>query len=361
MTITGKNPNLLVHTQFPFNAGPPLHLLRQGYITPAPLFYVRSHGNVPQIDPDQHRLTITGLVQKPLRLSLADIRSLFPKHQVTATLQCAGNRRTELSAIAPTLGGVPWGAEAIGNAVWVGARLKDVLELAGVESDARHAAFTGLDHIERHPGGFGGSVPIEKALTPDVLLAYEMNGEPLPPHHGFPLRVIAPGYIGARSVKWLSEISLQTEPSTNYYQAQTYKLYPPHITADTAHTTTGLSIGELSVNAAICHPHDGETVTAGTLSVQGYAMTSGGRHIARVDVSTDGGQCWATAHISNNTNTWAWCFWECDLDLKPGPYELIVRAWDSAANTQPESIAHVWNFQGYMNNAWHCININCAA
>jgi sulfite oxidase len=359
MTVSGKDPNLLVHTQSPFNAGPRLHDLRQQFITPLPFFYVRSHGNVPQIDSDQYRLSITGLIQKPTRLSLPDIRSLFPKHQITATLQCAGNRRHELSAIAPTLGGVPWGAEAIGNAQWAGARLKDVLEGVGVESSACHAAFTGMDDIERHPGGFGGSIPIEKALTPDVLLAYEMNGQPLPPEHGFPLRVIAPGYIGARSVKWLSEISLQTEPSLNYYQAQTYKLYPPHITANTAHTTTGLSIGELSVNAAICKPHNGATLTAGSVNIQGYAVTSGGRYIARVDLSTDGGHNWATTKLTDNSGTWSWRFWECELNLPSGSHELVVRAWDSAANTQPEAIAHIWNFQGYMNNAWHRIKVRC--
>jgi len=261
--------------------------------------------------------------------------------------------------VAPIPGEEPWSAGAIGNAEWSGALLTEVLQAAGVYPEVRHVAFTGLDEIEMgdQSFGFGGSIPVEKAMSPEVLLAYEMNGEPLTPGHGFPLRVVAPGYIGARSVKWLANIRVQEEPSSNYYQTHAYKLFPPQVDEETADWSKGLMLGELSVNSVICQPADEEALPAGPVSVRGYAVTGGDRSVERVDVSIDGGESWMSADLLEEKGPWAWRLWEASVDLDPGEYELVARAWDSAANTQPELSEQIWNFKGYMENSWHRVRV----
>lgn len=356
-----KHQAMITHADYPYNTEPPMGLLRQNFTTPTGLFFVRNHGSMPNIDADRYRLSITGMTQQPLQFSLDDIRHNFSKRAVTATLQCAGNRRDELVEVAPILDELPWSAEAIGNAVWSGASLRDVLLEAGVKPEAEHVAFNSLDEVEleEQKFGFGGSVPIEKALSEEVLLAYEMNGESLPVEHGAPLRVIVPGYIGARSVKWLASITLQEKPSANYYQAHAYKLFLPQVGKESVDWEEGLTLGELSVNSVICHPRNGEHVASGTVSVQGYAIAGGGRSVARVDLSTDGGKSWVTADPLEENEPWAWRFWERSVNIEPGQHELVARAWDSAANTQPGDIEQIWNFKGYMNNSWHRVRVFC--
>ena len=358
-THSEKHPEIVTRSELPLNAEPPLELLRQSFITPTKLFYVRNHGSIPEPDTNEYRLAVTGMVQQELRLSIDEIRENFSKGTVTATLQCAGNRRQGLMEVASIPGEEPWSAGAIGNAQWSGAPLWEVLQAAGVKPEVQHVAFTGLDEIEMESQrfGFGGSIPIGKAMNPEVLLAYEMNGEPLAVEHGFPLRAVAPGYIGARSVKWLSSITLQEEPSFNYYQAYSYKLFPPEVDEETADWEKGLMLGEMAVNSVICQPTDGETVPAGQVLLRGYAITGGDRSVQRVDVSTDGGESWVTAELQEGNEPWAWRFWETSVDLESGQYEIVARAWDAAANTQPESAQQIWNFKGYMNNSWHRIKV----
>ena len=254
-----------------------------------------------------------------------------------------------------------WGVDAISHAVWTGVRLCDVLAEAGVKSDADsplHAEFGGLDEVERQNKQFryGGSIPLSKGLSPEVLLAYEMNGEPLAPVHGFPLRAVVPGYIGARSVKWLDRITVQDEPSKNYFQSYAYRLFAPHMRPETVQWKEGVMLGELNVTSVICSHDENERVRSGTVTVQGYAL-AGGRRIARVDVSCDGGATWVQAELTNEAGCWGWTLWNASFQLKPGKHLLIVRAMDTSANTQPRDVAQVWNFKGYMNNAWHRVNI----
>ncbi len=355
-----KHPRLIVREANPFNAEPPPGLLRRSIITPPELFYVRNHASVPEIDADSYHLKISGLSERELEISLAELRERFSSRTVTATLQCAGNRRDGLMAIKEIGGEVSWGAQAIGNASWTGVRLREVLEFVGVKAEAKHIEFVGLDDVERKGTrfGFGGSIPLEKGLGAEVLLAFEMNGEALTPVHGAPLRTIVPGYIGARSVKWLGEIKVKSQPSENYFQAHAYKLFPPGVSAETVDWKQGLMLGELSVNSAICRPEEGETVQAGKCMVQGYAMAGGGRRVERVDVSGDNGRTWTEAKFgAGDSSRWAWRFWEAEIDLKAGEAEIVARAWDSATNTQPEDARAIWNFKGYMNNAWHRVNV----
>ncbi len=354
-----KDPKLIIHTNNPVNAEPPVDLLRENFITPLPLYYIRNHGEVPEIDPETFRLKINGSVEHELELSLSSIKNDFSKLTVMATMQCAGNRRNQMIDYAEVPGEVPWQEGAIGNATWTGAPLKEILKLAGVSPDALYVAFMGADDVFRHGEnvGFGASIPLEKALTDDVLLAYEMNGKPLEPTHGFPLRVVVPGYIGARSVKWVTQVTLQAGSSKNYFQAHAYQLFPPQAKPETVDWNSGIQLSELAVNCAITQPKNGEVITDSLILVKGYAMSGGGRIISRVDVSIDGGETWVIAKITEGAHKWAWTFWEVELDLESGNHELIARAFDSAANSQPEEVKHVWNFKGYMNNAWHRIKI----
>ncbi len=350
---------LIMHSQHPLNGGPPAETLCREFITPTQLFFIRNHGAVPEIDPASYRLVVGGRGAQPLQLTLLDLRARFPRVHLPAALQCAGNRRRELMAIAPIAGEIPWGGEAIGNAHWSGWRLRDVLQSTGVQNGTGHVAFAGLDVIEREGErfGFGGSIPLEKAMSPEVLLADEMNGAPLSPVHGFPLRVLVPGYIGARSVKWLSEIRVQPNPSENYYQAHAYKIFPPDVRANTVDWTRGLTLGELSVNAVICEPGDGSVLAGRAVRVGGYAITSGGRRIERIDLTRDSGRTWHQADLIGGQGPWTWTVFQASLDLEPGDHELCVRAWDSAGNTQSEDARTVWNFKGYVNNAWHRVRV----
>jgi hydroxyacylglutathione hydrolase len=356
-----KDPALVVWSEEPLNAETPLDLIGESEITPNELFFVRNHGPIPEVDPTAYRLTVRGLVAEPLTLSLEDLRQRFEHVTLDAALSCAGNRRSELAAIAPIPGQAPWGPGATGNARWKGVRLRDVLQAAGIETGATHVAFTGLDRCteEGEVIPFGGSIPLAKALAPEVLLADQMNGRALPPAHGYPLRVMVPGYIGARSVKWLATITVQSQPSSNYFQARTYRLYPSRVRSETA-PEHGFSLGETPVNSVICRPGQGAVLMSPQVLASGYAITGGTREIERVEVSLDRGATFLTARLLGGGQAGAWRLWEAELELGPGPYELAVRAWDSAASTQPESAEGIWNLKGYINNSWHRVRFTVA-
>jgi sulfite oxidase len=355
-----KDPVMIVYQEHPWNVGAPPECVRQTFLTPKERFFVRNHSSVPEVDLQRYRLSLTGMVQFPLDLSLDELRATFPVSTVVATLQCAGYRRKELAALQPIPEEIPWGAETMSTAVWRGVALREVLLAAGIVPGARHVAFLGLDEIERggEPFGFGGSIPVEKAISAETLLADEMNGEPLPLLHGFPLRAIVPGYIGARSVKWLTNILVQAHPSTNYFQAHAYKLFPADVQVEQADWSTGHMLGELPLNAAICYPQEGETLAAGPIRIEGYAITGAGGHIERVELSVDEGATWTLATLLEPSSPWTWRFWEATFNLPAGTYQMAVRAWDSAGRTQPQDARQVWNWKGYLNNAWHRVKVS---
>ncbi len=349
----GKRDDMIVHSTDPLNAEPPRTVLGERQLTGTDAFYVRNHGAVPEVLPDEWRLRVDGLVDRPRELSLATLRGGFAHHDVVAALQCAGNRRAGLLQVRDIPGEAPWGPGAIGNARWTGARLADVLAAAGVAADAEHVAFLAPDVSEQAsaPQPFGASIPLDKARRDEVLLAWAMNGQPLPRVHGAPVRVVVPGYIGARSVKWVQQITVQAEPSDNYFQAIGYRLLPAE--ADPAAAAgDGISLGPFAVNADILAPEEYGRVPAGPVTVSGYALAGDDRRVARVDISADGGRSWRQARLAEALGPWSWRRWESTLDLAPGPAEVTARAWDSAASVQPESAAQLWNPKGYANNAW---------
>ncbi|HEX7736301.1 MAG TPA: molybdopterin-dependent oxidoreductase [Ktedonobacteraceae bacterium] len=358
MLTYAQYAHLTVYQEHPLNAGTPFEILRRAFLTPNDAFFIRSHGTLPVVERESYCLTVTGMVQRPLELSLAALLAHFEQRTLTATLVCAGSRRDELAAIHPLPGAVPWSADPISTARWRGVRLRDVLQAAGIGAEARYVAFRGLDEAreEGQTIPFGSSISLEKALSPEVLLTYEINDAPLTREHGFPLRVLIPGYVGARSVKWLQEITLQSQPSDNYFQDRDYKLFPPAITAETANWSQGQTLEAIALNSAICSPLAGETCRTGPINVRGYAITGQPAPIERVELSTDGGASWTPATITDRTDRWAWCLWQTTLHLPAGDHQLTVRAHDSAGHTQPKHAQPLWNFKGYANNAWHSVH-----
>ena len=354
-----KHPEMIVHGTAPFNAEPPMARLRDSYLTPQQVLYVRSHGDIPRLDGSRHRVRVEGRVSRPAALSLDDVRRLAPR-TVRAVMQCAGNRRADLEALRPVTGD-PWAGGAIGCADWTGAALADVLAAAGAETrEGLHVAFACADLCPTGEGDapYGVSIPMAKALDPDTLVAYAMNGEPLAAEHGFPLRIVAPGWAGVRSPKWLDAILVQDGPSAAHQQARDYKLFPPDMRTDTEDLARGITIEAMPLNAAIAEPAPGAVLRPGPLVVKGYAVATD-RPVMRVDLSGDGGRSWHQAEIEDHGRArWGWTFWTGTLDLPPGPHEICVRAWDCAGQTQPASPDETWNFKGYLSAAWHRVAVS---
>lgn len=364
-----RHPALTVNSQRPFNAEPPPALLTDSYITPNAIFFTRNHLPVPDLDPSTYRLQVVGpRGGKPLSLSLDDLRR-FPRHEVTVTVQCAGNRRSEMTRF-KEVKGLDWGVGAISTARWAGARLCDVLAKAGhrPRDTEAHVCFEGLDS---DPTGtaYGASIPLARALNPDaeVLLAYEMNGEPLPRDHGFPVRVVVPGVVGARHVKWLGKVSVQAEESPSHWQQRDYKGFSPSVDWDTVDFDSAPSIQELPVQSAITEPQDGATVPSGEeVTIKGYAWSGGGRAVVRVDVSLDGGLTWQTAQLDDQPQqprrAWAWRLWQLQAAVPAGrkKLDIVCKAVDDSYNVQPDTVAPIWNLRGVLSNAWHRVHIRVA-
>lgn len=349
----GKRSSMIVHKVSPFNAETARDVLTGAELTPLDAFYVRSHGEVPAADASW-RLRVGGLVDRPLELSLEELRRRYSEHTLIATLQCAGNRRADLLGVRAIPGEDPWGPGATGTAVWHGARLADVLAAAGLQDGARHVELVGADisDLEEPSRRYGSSINRRKALGEEVLLAWAMNGNELPPVHGAPLRAVVPGYIGARSVKWLDEIAARAEPSTNHFQASAYRLLPADLDPEDARPGDGIPLGAIVLNTAILEPAPETTVPEGPLHVAGYALAGDERTVARVEVSTDRGRSWQQAVVDGPPRPFAWRRWHAELEAPAGAMEIVARAWDSAGSTQPEEPSHVWNPKGYANSSW---------
>ncbi|MES3035585.1 MAG: sulfite oxidase [Gemmatimonadota bacterium] len=326
--------------------------------TPLDEFFTRSHAAPPRIDAASWRLVVDGLVARPLSLSLDDLHR-FTRREVTATLLCAGLRRNELLSVAPLPGELPWGPEPAGNARWSGVSLRDVLDAAGLSEDAAHIEFTGLDAVERHGStfGFGGSITREKAQDGDVLLALTQNGEPLRAEHGFPVRTLVPGWIGARSVKWLGRITASREPSSNYFQTKAYRVRREPDPERPTDVTTGTPLAEMNLNAVIADPAPGDRVAAGAVTVRGWAVGAAGAQVTAVEVSLDDGATWQPATLSDERARWSWTLWQATVTLPAGVHQVVVRAHDTTGTPQPSALREAWNVKGYMNNSWHRVDV----
>jgi sulfite oxidase len=350
-------------TDEPLNGAPDLRALVRSHQTEISDFFVRNHGEplragVSEDGTPRLQLKVHGAVRMPLNLSTSFLTSISARKSVEATLQCAGNRRSALQHVRPIPNEIPWDSAAIGNAVWSGVPLADVLEHAGVLEGASHVWFSGADTLAgTHSGDvFGGSIPLEKAMDRSTLLADTMNGLPLSTDHGAPLRVIVPGYIGARSVKWLREIRLEREPSPNHFQSA-YSLFPSStLTVPDGHAG-GRVLDEFPVSSAFGSPSHGNTVPAGRVTVRGWSIGTGNHTVARVETSCDGGATWTEARFVSPATPFVWRLWEADCTLRRGVHELICRAVDSGGNAQPDDARTTWNVKGYVNNCWDRISV----
>lgn len=302
-------------------------------------FYVRNHFPVPTIDPAMWRLGIEGLVRNPLTLALHDLMNM-PAHTMVLTLECAGNGR---SLFNPRIEGEQWGLGAVSTAEWTGALLGDVLQRAGLDPDARELVFRGEDGFER-------SLRLEDIGDDPVLLAYAMNGEPLPPEHGYPLRAVVPGWYAVADVKWLTEIQAITGPFTGFYQSERY-VYEWQRDGRTTHEP----VRHQRIRSLITHPSEGEHITAGEIAIRGLAW-SGSAPISRVEVSV-GNEDWREAHLLGEEIPYCWRRWEIVTKVpSAGSVTIRSRATDATGNTQPESAE--WNRLGYGNNSIQKVGIS---
>src|SRR5215208_2353723 len=321
----------------------PLEALRHD-ITPAGLHYLLIHFDIPEADADTWRLEVDGRVRTPLTLDMEAIRAR-PAVTMPVTLECAGNGRARLF---PRPISQPWLDEAVGTAEWTGTPLAGVLEDAGVEDGAVEVLLAGADRgiqgdVEQQ---YERALPLVEALRPEVLLVYAMNGQPLLPQHGYPLRVIVPGWYGMTHVKWLERITLLDEPFHGFQQDESYQYQRSE--DDPGRPVTRIRPRALMIPPGI--PDFGtrrRILRTARCVLQGRAW-SGRGEIVRVEVSTDAGATWADAVLGPAPSAYAWRSWRFDWDAQPGDYVLCCRATDGAGNVQP--VEQDWNVQGMENN-----------
>ena len=322
----------------------PLEALRHD-VTPPGLHYVLVHYDVPDVDAATWTLEVGGEVTRSLSLDLDALRA-YPAVSLPVTLECAGNGRAHLM---PRPVSQPWLEGAVGTAVWTGVRLADVLDDAGVTDRGVDVVLTGADHgIERGvEQDYARGLTLEQARRPEVLLAYEMNGQPLPPQHGFPLRVVVPGWYGMTSVKWLTSITVLDTPYDGFQNAVAYRFKAD--VDDVGEPVTTIAPRALMVPPGF--PDFGSRrriVEAGQVRLQGRAW-SGRGPVATVEVSADGGATWQAAALEPALGTYAWARWTLTWQAEAGDHELCVRAGDLAGAVQP--LQPPWNAQGMANNA----------
>jgi DMSO/TMAO reductase YedYZ molybdopterin-dependent catalytic subunit len=323
------------------NRGMPLEALRYD-VTPVGMHYLLIHFDVPDVDPDAWRLRVEGRVGSPLELTLEDIRDR-PATTIPVTMECAGNGRALLD---PRPISQPWLREAIGTASWTGTPLAGVLEEAAPESDAVELVFTGADRgiqgdIEQD---YERGLTLAEASRPEVLLAYEMNGRPLEPQHGSPLRLLVPGWYGMTSVKWLTRIRAVIEPFAGYQQASAYRYQQTD-------EDPGEAVTRIRVRALMSPPGIPDFFTrrrlvdAGPVTLRGRAWC-GTAPVVRVEVAVDGS--WSDAALEDPIGAWAWRGWSFEWEATPGDHVLSCRATDEDGNVQP--LQQPWNIQGLGNN-----------
>ena len=326
------------------NHGMPLEALRYD-LTPVGLHYLLIHFDIPQVDAKTWRLEIGGHVRRPLALDLDELRR---RRAVTApvTMECAGNGRARLQ---PRPVSQPWLHEAVGTAEWTGTPLRPLLEEAGVLDGAVEVVFTGADRgvQDEVEHDYERSLPLAEALRDEVLLAWAINGQPLPPQHGFPLRLLVPGWYGMTSVKWLRRVTVVTEPFRGYQQTPAYLLR-------SSEDDPGLPVTRIEPRSLLLPPGIPDFLSRKRLLDAGHHVLrgrawSGRAPIARVEVSSDGGTSWQAADLGERPGPWAWVAWSCPWQAAPGEHELCSRATDQAGNTQP--LDQPWNLGGFANNA----------
>jgi DMSO/TMAO reductase YedYZ molybdopterin-dependent catalytic subunit len=346
-SATGSPADLIERNAWPEHWETGVGALGRSFLTPANLFFVRSHLPVPDLDPDAHRFRIAGGVGHERAWTLAELRKL-PATELTVTLECAGNGRG-LMKLANT-SGTQWGLGAVGTARWRGVRLADLLERAGVHADARHVWMEAADRgVLPAVPNFLRSIPLAVA-TGDVLVAYAMNGAPLPRLHGGPLRAIVPGWYGMASTKWLTGARLAATPSDGHFMIRGYRYVAPG-----GDPLTSPPVEEMRVKSLVTSPLERAEIPRGRVAVAGFAW-AGPSGVRRVDVSTDDGATWQAARLEASPHRWAWRRWSASVQTPSGgSVAILARATDGAGATQPRVAPP--NAAGYANNAMHRVEV----
>ena len=350
VTFPGKR-SMIVHNDRPEDLESPIEYLNS-WLTPTDSFFVRQHLPHPTLEEANFRLLLTGRVSKEASLTLADLRKL-PQYTVPAVLECTGNARSFFS---PRVPGVPWGRGAIGNAEWTGPRLADVLKLAGADTNTAFVTANGADNGVANTPDFIRSLAMKKALHPATLLALQMNGEPLPPLHGFPLRLIVPGWDGTSWVKWVNSLSVDEKPNNGFFMNPAYR-FPKHPGPPGAPVNPAdLEVIEaMPVKSYITGHTEGETIPLTATTLRGVAW-AGEERIAKVEVSTDSGLTWNITQLSGKDLPFTWRLWSAVWrPAEPGYYTVLSRATDTQGRTQP--LVPTWNPSGYLFNAVDRIGI----
>lgn len=389
-----RDPRLIRLTGVhPFNVEAPLSdLFNEGFLTSPELFYVRNHGHVPQVKDEEipdWEFSIEGLVEHPIKLTLRELLAEYEQTTYPVTLVCAGNRRKEQNVVRKTKG-FSWGAAGVSTALFTGVVMADVLKKAKPTRKARYVCMEGADKLPN--GHYGTSVKLNWVMDPNrgMMLAHKMNGEMLRPDHGKPLRVVIPGQIGGRSVKWLKRIIITDQPSDNWYHIYDNRVLPTTVSPEESANNPAwwmderYAIYDLSTNSAIAYPaHEEQLCLIGSepnYRVKGYAYGGGGRRVTRVEVSVDKGKSWRLAKIdyaedryreadpqelyggtvdfSWRESSFCWCFWNIDVPVSElsEAKDVLVRAMDESMNIQPRDM--YWSVLGMMNNPWYRITIS---
>lgn len=390
-----RDPRLIRLTGIhPFNVEAPLSdLYDEGFLTTKDLHYVRNHGPVPRVEDAKildWEFTVEGMVETPVKMTLRDLINDYEQVTYPITLVCAGNRRKEQNVVRKTKG-FSWGPAGLSTALWTGVSLGDLLSRVGLKRGARYVCFEGADRLPN--GYYGTSVKLNWAMDPNrgMMVAYKMNGEVLHPDHGKPLRIIIPGQIGGRSVKWLKRIIVSSEPSDNWYHVYDNRVLPtmisPEASANLPETWKDerYAIYDLNTNSAICYPAHNESVSLTesqeTYKFRGYAYAGGGKRVSRLEVTLNQGNTWTLANITYPEDqyrlapendvlyggrldiSWreacfCWCFWDLDIPLSTlrGAKDVMIRAMDDSMMIQPRDM--YWSVLGMMNNPWFRVVIH---
>lgn len=354
-TARNESGPLTMRVMRPYDAETPVREF-VSFHTPNHRFFVRSHFGPPApelIAEADWRLRIGGLIERPREFTLKDLKQ-FERVTVAALVQCSGNGRAFHH---PKVPGVQWERGAVGNAQWTGVRMRDVLAKAGVRQAAKHVQLQGADRpVLSSVPLFTRSIPLEKALHPDTLLAYEMNGRPLPLLHGAPLRVITPGWMADSCTKWLTDITVQAEEAKGYYMQTAYRVPVTAIQPNSGLPGTSMvPVESMVVKSLIALPDEGAQVRQGPVTVQGVAW-SGEAPVTKVEVSLDEGKTWDAARFVGEDQPYAWRQWQYIWKAKTaGPATILCRATDGIGETQPETSP--WNPSGFLWNGWDRVNV----
>jgi DMSO/TMAO reductase YedYZ molybdopterin-dependent catalytic subunit len=351
------SPEMIVRSARPQDLEMPLTGFLD-FITPINRFFVRSHVAVPSVSLSEWRLKVEGHVSTPLSLTMEDLRRM-PSAEVIAVLECAGNGRAFFD---PPVAGLQWRHGAVGNGRWRGVRLADLLKRAGLKTGAVEVLFDGADVPIGTMADFQRSIPLKKALHPDTLLAYDMNGETLPVKHGFPLRAVVPGWAGDSWSKWVTSLRVLSEEATGFWMKNAY-LYPRKIAAPGSLVPAEAMspVTSLRVKSVIASPENGARVEPGRpISVRGAAWSGDRGPVTAVDVSVDRGRAWRSARLAGNATTFGWRLWEYPwTPADDAHHTLLARARDSAGDVQP--LVPEWNPSGYLWNAVARVDLNMPA